>query len=144
MQPNIIKAIVAKTNGLRGNMRLATQPCFMIADGDHVTKCQVPVCLSFLGNDQAKPVLLTKTFFIDGIPCTARPYTERPPIVYCHWCSLIRHRENSWGCKGPRCEICTSSNHSWNHTNPMTHCPNVSTAPVHTRLVLVNAQQGNN
>ncbi len=65
-----------------------------------------------------KQVLLTKTFFIDGTPCTARPYTERPPIVYCRRCSSIGHRENSRGCKGPRCEICTSGDHSTESHQP--------------------------
>ena len=99
-------------------MWLATQPRFMIAVGDRAVKSRVPVRLSFLANDQARQVLLTKTFFIDGIPCTARLYTERPPIVYCRQCSSIGHRENSQGCKGPRCEICTSGDHTTESHQP--------------------------
>ena len=117
-QPNIIESIIAETSGLRDDLQLATKPRFMISDGDREFKSRAPVRLSFLDNEQARKVLLAKTYFFDGTPCTARPYIERLPLIYCRLCSSIGHRENSRGCKGPCCEICTSGNHDTSSHQP--------------------------
>ena len=111
LQPEDIASVVAATSGQREGLQLATLPRFMISFDDRMVKIRAPVRLSFLDNEQARKVLLTKTFFFDGIPCTAWPYIERRPIVYCRQCSSLGHRENSQGCKGPRCEICASGDH---------------------------------
>jgi hypothetical protein len=108
----IIETVVATASGLRGEMRLATPPRFMISEEDRLLKTRAPVRLSFHDEDQAKVLLALKTFFLDGVMCTIRPYIDRKPVAYCSSCSSLNHRENSKACKGPSCMQCASTSHT--------------------------------